>query len=67
MKEINKGTLVRYKNGYLRVTARFNKTVNLGGIFSSVTCAKGVPIEEVREAYDEWLITWQQSDAYRSM
>ncbi len=65
--EIVKGTVVRYKDGYLRVTARFNKTVNLGGIFSNVTCAKGVPIAEVTEAYDEWYAKWQQSETYKCM
>lgn len=31
--DITKGSVVKYKDGYVRVTAKFKNTVNLGGIF----------------------------------
>ncbi len=67
MKPIVKGSVVKYKDGYVRVTARFKDTVNLGGIFNDRIYHKRVPINEVREAYDEWYAQWQQSETYQSM
>ena len=73
--EIVKGSVVRFKSfrdgqyndGYYRVSARFNKTVNLAGIFSSFIHFRKVPIEDVTEAREEWYAKWQQSETYQCM
>jgi len=70
--EIVKGSTVFFKSlrhggGYYRVSARFKKTVNLAGIFSSYIHFRKVSIEDVREARDEWYAKWQESEAYKCM
>jgi len=65
--EIIKGSVVRYKDGYVRVTAKFKNTVNLGGIFNGKLYHKGVPLSEVVEARDEWYEAWTQSETYQCM
>lgn len=64
---VTRGSTVKWNGGYYRVSARFSKTVNLRGVFGSRPVAKGVPVADVVEAYDEWSAKWAQSDAYRSM
>lgn len=66
-KEIVKGDVVHYKDGWMRVTAVFKNTVNLGGIFSSKTSIKKVPLSEVFEDYDNWHAVWEKSETYASM
>ena len=66
-KPIEKGTVVKYKDGYLRVTAKFKNSVNLGAIFGGKLYHKGVPLAEVTEAHDEWYAIWEQSETYKSM
>ena len=66
---INKGSIVKYNDGYVRVTAYFpkSKKVNLGGIFNGKIYHKGVPTYKVEEAYEEWYEKWSQSETYRCM
>lgn len=64
---IEKTSVVRYKDGYYRVSAKFKNTVNLSGIFSSYIHHKKVPLSEVTEAHDEWYEKWTQSETYKSM
>lgn len=64
---LSKGSTVRYKDGYYRVSALFKTSVNLCGIFSSYIHHKKVPLSEVTEAYDEWHKKWTQSEAYQCM
>lgn len=66
-KPIEKGTVVKYATGYLRVTAKFKNSVNLGGIFNGRVYHKHVPLSEVVEAHEEWYAAWQQSETYQSM
>lgn len=64
---IVKGSVVKYKDGYQRVTALFKNTANIGGIFNGKIYHKGVPLSELTEAHDEWYKEWQQSETYQSM
>jgi len=66
-KEITKGSVVKYKDGYVRVTAKFKNTVNLGGIFNGKLYHKGIPLSEVVEAHDEWYEGWTKSESYQCM
>ena len=65
--EMNKGTVVRYKDGWMEVRAVFKDTVNLGSIFGSKTKYKGVPKSEVKPDYEAWLNVWTKSETYQSM
>jgi len=65
--EMNKGTVVRYKDGWMEVRAVFKNTVNLGPIFHRKTTIKGVPKSEVKPDHDEWYKVWSKSETYTSM
>lgn len=62
-----KGSVVKYQDGWVRVTARFKHTVNLGGIFNGKIYHKHVPLGEVFEDHDAWYKNWQESETYKSM
>ncbi len=64
---LTKGTVVKYKDGWMEVRAIFKNTVNLGPIFYSRTTVKGVPIGEVKPDYDAWHKAWTKSETYQSM
>jgi hypothetical protein len=65
--ELTKGTVVRYKDGWMEVRAVFKNTVNLGPIFGSKTTVKGVPKSEVKPDHDTWYDAWSKSDTYMCM
>ena len=65
---VGKGSIVRYKNIYYRVTSATKNTVNLTNtVFGSKVLHKGIPKSEVVEAYDEWRSHWYQSETFQSM
>lgn len=64
---IVKGSVVRYKDGWMEVTAKFKNHVNLGHIFYGRTKIKKVPLSEVTEDRDSWYEKWTKSEAYQSM
>jgi hypothetical protein len=64
---ITKGSVVRYKNSWMEVTAAFKRHVNLGHIFHGKTTIKKVPLSEVYEDHDAWHKEWEQSDTYKCM
>lgn len=64
---LTKGTVVRYKDGWMSVRSVFKNTVNLGPIFGSKTTVKGVPKSEVKPDYENWLNVWTKSETYMSM
>lgn len=64
---LTKGTVVRYKDGWMEVRAVFKNTVNLGPIFGSKTKIKGVPKNEVKPDYEAWHEAWIKSEKYISM
>lgn len=65
--EITKGSIVKYKDGHMEVTAKFKNHVNLGPIFYGRTKIKKVPLSEVTEDRDAWYEEWTKSEAYQSM
>lgn len=66
---VTKGCVVRYKDGWKRVTAVFPKkgTCNVGPVFGIGSIKKGIPLSEVYEDEGEWFQHWQQSETYRCM
>lgn len=64
---LTKGTVVRYKDGWMEVTAVFKNTVNLGPIFYGKTKYKGIPRTEVTPDHDAWYDSWSKSESYRCM
>jgi hypothetical protein len=66
-KKIEKGSIVKYKDGHYRVTRKTRNTVNLGGTFSGKIHHKGVPIGEVVEDEKAWYEAWTQSETYKCM
>lgn len=64
---ILKGSVVKYKNGWMEVRAVFKNHVNLGPIFHSKTTIKKVPLTEVTEDRDAWYEAWSKSETYQSM
>lgn len=71
MNKIVKGSIVNYNNRWMRVTAVFSNTVNLGPIwggrngFSGIV--KGVSLSSVREDGEAWRKNWERSETYQSM
>jgi hypothetical protein len=63
----SKGTIVKYKTGWMQVRAVFKNTVNLGPIFGSNTTAKKVSQSEVYPDHDNWQSAWSKSETYQSM
>jgi hypothetical protein len=66
-KPIEVGSVVRYKEGWCKVTRKTRNTVNLGGIFNGKIYHKGVPLDEVYEDHDAWYANWQESETYKCM
>jgi hypothetical protein len=64
---IVKGSVVKYKDGWMEVTAKFKNHVNLGHIFYGRTTIKKVPLSEVTEDKDAWYKRWSESETYKSM
>jgi hypothetical protein len=67
MNPIEKGSVVKYKHGWMQVTACFKHHVNLGHIFHRKTVIKKVPLNEVFEDKDAWHAEWTKSESYQSM
>ena len=67
MKKVVKGSIVRFENGWYRVTRLTSKTVNLGGVFGNTVYHKGIPLELVYEDEDNWYKRWSQSESYMCM
>ena len=65
--ELVKGSIVKYKDGWMQVTAKFKTHVNLGSIFIGKTTIKKVPLDEVTEDRENWYNHWSQSETYQSM
>jgi hypothetical protein len=65
--EINTGSVVKYQNGYYRVTRCTKNTVNLSGVWGGRIYHKGINKSEVTEAAAEWYERWSQSETYQCM
>ena len=64
---IVKGSIVKYQDGWMEVTAKFKNHVNLGSIFRGKTSIKKVPLDRVTEDRDAWYEQWTKSETYQSM
>jgi hypothetical protein len=64
---IAKGSIVKFNQGWCRVTRVTKNTVNLGPIFGRGTTDKYVPIDLVTEDSTGFYVYWSTTDAYRSM
>ncbi len=64
---LTKGTVVKYKTGWMEVRAVFKDHVNLGPIFYGKTTIKKVPINEVKPDREAWHDSWVKSETYMSM
>lgn len=65
--EIATGSIVKYQNGFYRVTRCTKNTINLGAIFGNRVYHKGLNKNEVTEALAEWHERWINSESYKSM
>lgn len=64
---IQVGSVVNYKNGWVRITRLNSKWCNLGAVWGSRIYEKKVPLSEVFEDEVAWYKRWQESDTYRCM
>jgi hypothetical protein len=67
MKPINpvvKGSIVKFENGWMEVTAAFKDTVNLGSIHSGKTRLKKIPRSQVYEDGDARWEAYTKSESY---
>ena len=71
MKNIEVGSIVRYENGYYRVSADKGygdkRWVNLKAVFGKTIYHKRVPADQVVEAQEEWYASWTRSESYMCM
>lgn len=65
--ELQVGTVVRHKTGWVRITRLNSKWCNLGAIWGSRIYEKKVPLSEIFEDEVAWYQAWQQTDQYRCM
>jgi hypothetical protein len=66
-KPIVKGSIVKARCGWYRVSAVIAGTVNLKSVFGSKIWFKRVPLAECVEDEAAWYANWQQSETYKSM
>lgn len=69
--QLQKGDVVHYKEGWMRVTAVFKTHVNLGPIFGGrgrfSGIIKRIPLSEVYEDHDAWYRYWETTESYQCM
>jgi hypothetical protein len=65
--ELQVGTVVRHKTGWVRITRLNSKWCNLGAIFGRHIYEKKVPLSEIFADEAAWYQAWQQTDQYRQM
>jgi hypothetical protein len=66
-KPIVKGSIVKARCGWYRVSAVIAGTVNLASVFGGKIWFKRVPLAECVEDEAAWYANWQQSETYQSM
>lgn len=71
MRNIEVGSIVKFKSGYYRVSADkgtgAKRWFNLKSIFGNTVYYKRVAASEVVEAEQEWYNRWTQSESYQCM
>ena len=65
--ELQVGTVVRYKTGWVRITRLNSKWCNLGAIWGGRVYEKKVPLTEIYADEAAWYEAWTQSESYRCM
>jgi hypothetical protein len=67
MTEIKVGSIVKYNDGFYRVTRLTKNTANLGSTFGKTIYFKGINRNELVEASDSFYEKWQKSESYQCM
>lgn len=67
MKKDLKSAVVKFQEGFYRVTSHRGGKVNLSGVWGGRIIAKGIPEAEVVEAYEEFYDYWSKSESYMCM
>lgn len=62
-----KGSIVRYKDGWMKVSALFKDSVNLTTVWGYKPKYKGIPLSEVYEDGDAQYTAWTKSETYMCM
>ena len=65
--ELQVGTVVRHKTGWVRITRLNSKWCNLGAIWGGMVYEKKVPLTEIYEDKAAWYEAWTKTDQYRCM
>ena len=65
--ELQVGTVVRHKTGWVRITRLNSKWCNLGAIWGGRVYEKKVPLTEIYADEAAWYKAWTQSESYRCM
>ena len=65
--ELQVGTVVKHKTGWVRITRLNSKWCNLGAIWGGRVYEKKVPFNEIYEDEAAWYEAWTQTDHYRQM
>jgi hypothetical protein len=64
---LQKGDVVKYKDGHCRIKSLFKTHATLCGVFGGRIYAKKVPLTELKEDHDAWYEEWTQSETYKCM
>jgi hypothetical protein len=64
---LQKGDVVKYKDGHCRIKSLFKTHATLCGVFGGRIYAKKVPLTELKEDHDAWYEEWTKSETYRCM
>ena len=62
-----KGAVVKFQDGFYRVSSHRGGKVNLAGVWNGRIYEKGIPEAEVTEAYEEFYDYWSKSESYMCM
>lgn len=64
---ILKNSVVKFRDGWYRVSRKTSTCVNLTGVFNGTILFKNVPLKDMQEDEEAFVAYWQQSERYRSM
>ena len=62
-----KGAVVKFQDGFYRVSSHRGGKVNLAGVWNGRIYEKGILEAEVVEAHDEFYDYWSKSESYMCM
>ena len=62
-----KGAVVKFQEGFYRVSSHRGGKVNLAGVWNGRIYEKGILEAEVVEAHDEFYDYWSKSESYMCM